>query len=60
MEKSKVVNVVEFVETTSIDDRFFEQPYYLAPAKGSGTGLRGASRSAAQERQGRHRDDDSA
>lgn len=35
MEKSKVVNVVEFVDTTSIDDRFFEQPYYLAPAKGS-------------------------
>lgn len=35
MEKSKVVNVVEFVETTAIDDRFFEQPYYLAPAKGS-------------------------
>jgi DNA end-binding protein Ku len=35
MEKSKVVNVVEFVETTTIDDRFFEQPYYLAPAKGS-------------------------
>ena len=35
MEKTKVVNVVEFVDTTSIDDRFFEQPYYLAPAKGS-------------------------
>lgn len=35
MEKSKVVNVIEFVETTAIDDRFFEQPYYLAPAKGS-------------------------
>jgi DNA end-binding protein Ku len=35
MEKSKVVNVVEFVDTTAIDDRFFEQPYYLAPAKGS-------------------------
>lgn len=35
MEKSKVVNVVEFVETTAIDDRFFEQPYYLAPSKGS-------------------------
>ena len=35
MEKSKVVNVVEFVETETIDDRFFEQPYYLAPTKGS-------------------------
>ena len=35
MEKSKVVNVIEFVETTAIDDRFFEQPYYLAPSKGS-------------------------
>jgi DNA end-binding protein Ku len=35
MEKTKVVNVVEFVDTTAIDDRFFETPYYLAPAKGS-------------------------
>jgi DNA end-binding protein Ku len=35
MEKSRVVNVVEFVEATAIDDRFFEQPYYLAPSKGS-------------------------
>ena len=35
MEKSKVVNVVEFVDATSIDDRFFEQPDHLAPAKGS-------------------------
>jgi DNA end-binding protein Ku len=35
MEKTKVVNVVEFVDATSIDDRYFEQPYYLAPAKGS-------------------------
>ena len=35
MEKTKVVNVVEFVDATAIDDRFFEQPYYLAPAKGS-------------------------
>src|SRR4029450_1052551 len=35
MEKSRVVIGVEFVQTTSIDDRFFEQPYYIVPVKGS-------------------------
>jgi DNA end-binding protein Ku len=35
IEKSRVVEVLEFVEATAIDDRYFEQPYYLTPAKGS-------------------------
>ena len=35
LEKSKTVEVLEFVDATAVDDRFFEQPYYLVPAKGS-------------------------
>lgn len=35
LEKSRTVEVLEFVDATAVDDRFFEQPYYLVPAKGS-------------------------
>jgi DNA end-binding protein Ku len=35
LEKSKTVEILEFVDADAIDDRFFEQPYYLTPAKGA-------------------------
>jgi len=35
VEKSRTVEILEFVDGKEIDDRFFEQPYYVAPAKGS-------------------------
>jgi DNA end-binding protein Ku len=35
LEKSRTVDILEFVDGETIDDRFFEQPYYVAPAKGA-------------------------
>jgi DNA end-binding protein Ku len=35
LEKSRTIEILEFVNGESIDDRYFEQPYYLAPAKGA-------------------------
>ena len=34
VEKTKTVDIVDFVKADEIDDRFFETPYYLLPAKG--------------------------
>src|SRR3989440_8910142 len=34
LEKTRTVDIVDFVKTEEIDDRFFETPYYLVPAKG--------------------------
>jgi len=34
VEKTKTVDIIDFVEATEIDDRFFEVPYYLLPARG--------------------------
>jgi DNA end-binding protein Ku len=35
LEKSRVVDVMDFVAESDIDPRFFDVPYYLAPTKGS-------------------------
>jgi DNA end-binding protein Ku len=35
LEKSRTIEILEFVDAAAIDDRFFEQPYYLTPAKGA-------------------------
>jgi len=35
LEKSRTIEILEFVNGEDIDDRYFEQPYYLAPAKGA-------------------------
>ncbi|HEX6324104.1 MAG TPA: Ku protein [Vicinamibacterales bacterium] len=37
LEKSNAIHIQEFVEPDAIDDRYFETPYYLLPAKGAGT-----------------------
>jgi DNA end-binding protein Ku len=34
VEKTRTVDILDFVEADEIDDRFFETPYYLVPAKG--------------------------
>jgi DNA end-binding protein Ku len=34
VEKTRTVDIVDFVDAADIDDRYFETPYYLVPAKG--------------------------
>ena len=34
VEKTRTIDVVDFVKADEIDDRFFETPYYLVPVKG--------------------------
>jgi DNA end-binding protein Ku len=34
LEKTRTVDIVDFVKAEEIDDRFFETPYYLVPVKG--------------------------
>ena len=34
VEKTRTIDIVDFVKSDEIDDRFFETPYYLVPAKG--------------------------
>src|SRR3954464_13139687 len=33
-EKTATIDIIDFVKSEEIDDRFFETPYYLVPAKG--------------------------
>src|SRR5687767_5809318 len=35
LEKSKSIQIQDFVEPAAVDDRYFETPYYLLPAKGA-------------------------
>jgi DNA end-binding protein Ku len=37
LEKTKRIDVLDFVEADAIDDRFFDKPYYLTPKKGGET-----------------------
>ena len=34
LEKTRTVDIVDFVKAEEIDDRYFETPYYLVPSKG--------------------------
>src|SRR5882762_5543520 len=34
VEKTRTVDIIDFVKAEEIDDRFFETPYYLVPTKG--------------------------
>src|SRR2546430_2503221 len=34
LEKTRTVDIIDFVRADEVDDRFFETPYYLSPAKG--------------------------
>jgi DNA end-binding protein Ku len=35
VEKTKTIDIVDFVDPKEIDERYFETPYYLQPAKGA-------------------------
>jgi DNA end-binding protein Ku len=34
LEKTKTIDIIDFVKSEEIDDRFFDKPYYLMPSKG--------------------------
>jgi len=34
LEKTRTIDIIDFVEAEEIDDRYFETPYYLVPTKG--------------------------
>src|ERR671927_123767 len=34
VEKTRTIDIIDFVNGEQVDDRFFETPYYLVPAKG--------------------------
>jgi DNA end-binding protein Ku len=34
LKKDRIIDILDFVSAEAIDDRFFDQPYYLVPAKG--------------------------
>ena len=34
LEKTRTIDIVDFVKAEEVDDRFFETPYYLVPSKG--------------------------
>lgn len=34
VEKSRTVEIIDFVDADAVDDRFFDTPYYLVPGKG--------------------------
>src|SRR5258708_10463624 len=34
VEKTRTIDIIDFVKAAQIDDRFFETPYYLLPSKG--------------------------
>ena len=38
LEKTKRIDILDFVKAEEIDDRFFDTPYYLTPAKGGDLG----------------------
>ena len=35
LEKSKTIDILDFVEPSEVDERYFETPYYLLPGKGA-------------------------
>jgi DNA end-binding protein Ku len=35
LEKTKTIDILDFVDPKAIDERYFETPYYLLPAKGA-------------------------
>ncbi len=35
LEKTKTIDILDFVDPDAVDDRYFETPYYLLPAKGA-------------------------
>ena len=59
VEKTKTIDIIDFVDPKQIDERYFETPYYLQPAKGAERCVCTASRGNSRVRQARHRQDHS-
>ena len=55
IEKTKTIDILDFVDPDEIDERYFETPYYLQPGEGSRPRLRTAARSDSPVGQDRHR-----
>ena len=34
LKKDRIIDIIDFVSAEAIDDRFFDKPYYVLPAKG--------------------------
>jgi DNA end-binding protein Ku len=56
VEKTRTVDIVDFVKAEEIDDRYFETPYYLVPAKGGERAYALLARSDSHHRAHRHRE----
>jgi DNA end-binding protein Ku len=51
VEKTKTIDILDFVDPKDVDERYFETPYYLQPGKGSDRAYRScAMRSRSPER----------
>ena len=57
LSKDRAIDIMDFVKSDEIDDRYFETPYYLTPQKGSQPRIRAAARCAQGIRPRRHRQD---
>ena len=56
LEKTKTIDILDFVDPNEIDERYFETPYYLQPAKGAERATRCSARRSAS-REDRRRED---
>ena len=55
VEKTRTIDIIDFVKADEIDDRFFETPYYLRAGQGRRARVRAAARSDSRIRARRHR-----
>jgi len=57
LEKTKTIDILDFVDPADIDERYFETPYYLQPAKGADRSYALLREADSGFRQGRDRED---
>ena len=60
LEKTKTIDILDFVDPDEIDERYFETPYYLQPAKGADRAYALLREAIRESGTGRHREDHSA
>ena len=60
LEKTKTIDILDFVDPDEIDERYFETPYYLQPGKGADRAVRAAARGDPGVGTDRDRQDDPA
>ena len=54
-EKTRTVDIEDFVDLDEIDPVYYDHPYYLVPDKGADEGVRAAAGGDEAGQQGRHR-----